>query len=90
MLLGLSVLTLGAQTVEPAESTGSVPVKHWEFDYYNYSISGGQETLYMNFTMALRYNFDTPPVDVGGEVTVGHLSVLLLEEEGKSDFYHRS
>lgn len=71
MLLGLSVLTPGAQTVEPAESTGSVPVKHWEFDYYNYSISGGQETLYLNLTMALRYNFDTPPVDVGGEFTVG-------------------
>lgn len=63
MLLGLSVLTLGAAR--------SVPVKHWEFDYYNYSISGGQETLYLNLTMALRYNFDTPPVDVGGEVTVG-------------------
>ena len=25
----------------------------------------------MNFTMALRYNFDTPLVDVGGEFTVG-------------------
>jgi len=66
MLLGLSVLTLGAQTAEAAENAGSVPVKPWEFDYYNYSISGGQETLYLNLTMALRYNFDTPPVDVGG------------------------
>lgn len=71
MLLGLSVLTLGAQTAEAAENAGSVPVKHWEFDYYNYSISSGQETLYLNLIMALRYNFDTPPVDVGGEVTVG-------------------
>lgn len=57
LLLGLSVLTLGAQSVEPAESTRSVPIKHCEFDYYNYSISGGQETLYLNLTMALRYNF---------------------------------
>lgn len=71
LLLALSVLTLKAQTAESAQNIKSVPVKHWEFDYINYGFTGGQETLYLNLTMALRYNFDTPLVDVGGEFTMG-------------------
>lgn len=62
----LSILTLSAQTEHK-----SIPVKHWEFDYFNYGVFGGQETVYLNFSMALRYNFDTPLVDVGGEFTMG-------------------
>ena len=71
LLLILSVSSLNAQTTESAEKTKSVPVKHWEFDYFNYGVSAGQGTAYLNFSMALRYNFDTPLVDVGGEFTMG-------------------
>ena len=45
-----------AQTVTDSENAKSIPVKHWEFDYFNYGVSGGQETVYLNFSMALRYN----------------------------------
>ena len=71
LLLILSVSSLNAQTTESAEKTKSVPVKHWEFDYFNYGVSAGQGTAYLNFSMALRYNFDTPLVDVGCEFTMG-------------------
>ena len=71
LLLILSVSSLNAQTTESAEKTKSVPVKHWEFDYFNYGVSAGQGTACLNFSMALRYNFDTPLVDVGGEFTMG-------------------
>ena len=62
---------INAQESYDSENARSIPVKHWEFDYFNYGVSGGQETLYLNFSMALRYNFDTPLVDVGGEFTMG-------------------
>lgn len=70
-MLSLYGSTISAHTVESTENTKSVPVKHWEFDYFNYGVSAGQETVYLNFSMALRYNFDTPLVDVGGEFTIG-------------------
>ena len=60
-----------AQTAADSENTKSIPVRHWEFDYFNYGVSAGQGTAYLNFSMALRYNFDTPLVDVGGEFTMG-------------------
>ena len=60
-----------AQTTPDHEDAKSIPVRHWEFDYYNYGVSGGQETVYLNLSMALRYNFDTPLIDVGGEFTIG-------------------
>ena len=71
LLLILSITRLSAQTVESTEKIKSIPVKHWEFDYFNYGVSAGQGTAYLNFSMALRYNFDTPLVDVGGEFTMG-------------------
>lgn len=71
LMLALSGSTISAHTVESTENTKSVPVKHWEFDYFNYGVSAGQRTVYLNFSMALRYNFDTPLVDVGGEFTIG-------------------
>ena len=60
-----------AQSTPDPEDAKSIPVRHWEFDYYNYGVSGGQETVYLNLSMALRYNFDTPLIDVGGEFTIG-------------------
>ena len=60
-----------AQTADDSENTKSIPVKHWEFDYFNYGVLAGKGTAYLNFSMALRYNFDTPLVDVGGEFTMG-------------------
>ena len=71
LLLILSISILSAQTTESKEEIKSIPVKHWEFDYFNYGVSAGQGTTYLNFSMALRYNFDTPLVDVGGEFTMG-------------------
>lgn len=66
-----SIGAINAQESSDSESARSIPVKHWEFDYFNYGVSGGQETMYLFFTMALRYNFDTPLIDVGGEFTMG-------------------
>lgn len=60
-----------AQTAPDSDNAKSIPVKHWEFDYFNYGVSGGQETVYLNFSMALRYNFDTSLSDVGGEFSMG-------------------
>ena len=71
LLLILSISILSAQTTESKEEIKSIPVKHWEFDYFNYGVSAGQGTTYLNFSMAMRYNFDTPLVDVGGEFTMG-------------------
>ena len=34
-----------AQTTPDPEDAKSIPVRHWEFDYYNYGVSGGQETV---------------------------------------------
>ena len=85
LLLILSISILSAQTAESKEEIKSIPVKHWEFDYFNYGVSAGQETTYLNLSMALRYNFDTPLVDVGGEFTMGttphnHYDPLELEK----------
>ena len=85
LLLILSISILSAQTAESKEKIKSIPVKHWEFDYFNYGVSAGQGTAYLNFSMALRYNFDTPLVDVGGEFTMGatphnHYDPLELEK----------
>lgn len=67
-----SGLHLCHDTAAPdSEKARSIPVRHWEFDYFNYGVSGGQEAVYLNFSMALRYNFDTPLVDVGGEFSMG-------------------
>lgn len=71
LLLILSISTLSAKTIESTEKIKSIPVRHWEYDIFNYGVSAGQGTAYLNFSMALRYNFDTPLVDVGGEFTMG-------------------
>ena len=70
-VLIISSRVVHAQTAVDSENSKSIPVKHWEFDYLKYGISAGQGTAYLNFSMALRYNFDTPLVDVGGEFTIG-------------------
>lgn len=66
LILTFSSGAIYAQTQSDSEDSRSIPVKQWEFDYYNYGVSAGQEAVYLIFTMALRYNLDTLPVDVGG------------------------
>lgn len=48
-----------------------IPVRHWEFDYFNYGTLAGSQSVYLFFATALRYNFDNLPVDVGGEISIG-------------------
>ena len=38
----LSISIVSAQTTESKEEIKSIPVKHWEFDYFNYGVSAGQ------------------------------------------------
>ena len=70
LILTFSSGAIYAQTQSDSEDSRSIPVKQWEFDYYNYGVSAGQEAVYLIFTMALRYNLDTLPVDVGGEFSI--------------------
>ena len=37
-----------AQTAADSENTKSIPVRHWEFDYFNYGVSAGQGTAYLS------------------------------------------
>lgn len=62
---------MDAQTSTKMDWFQSVPVKKWEFDLYNYGLTGGQETVYLFTWFALRYNFENHPVDIGGEISIG-------------------